>query len=193
MTSAAERNAARWELETIRKRLKTAEEFSAFLETLPASWGKNLKIAQPEDVIVFSKTVWRHQHQGSWLPDGSKVAFPSGHNSMLSMLSTTFCLLGRTGKWDPDRQQGNPMESFQITEHRAAYRADLIKRGYRGGSAIPLTEESHRALLTALYKEATAATSVLQMLSFASTTLACSYMAANVARRLVCWSCKTLP
>ncbi|BDA41869.1 hypothetical protein COCOBI_02-6640 [Coccomyxa sp. Obi] len=101
MASAAARDACRWEHDTISKRQRAAAEFSVFLQTLPAAWGLNMMTARPLDIIMYSEAVWRHQHQGSWLPDGSKVASPSGHSSMLSMLSTTFSLLGRTGPWDP--------------------------------------------------------------------------------------------
>ena len=176
MAAAAARDACRWEAETISKRQRCAAEFLSFLQALPSAWGLSMQTARPLDIIMYSETVWRHQHQGSWLPDGSKVASPSGHNSMLSMLSTTFSLLGRSGPWDPVTLRGNPIDSEEVSSHRAAYRADLVKRGYREGSAIPISEETHRALVAALDSDAAAASSPIQLLTLASTALACTYL-----------------
>lgn len=60
---------------------------------------------------------------------------------MLSMLSTTFIQLGRCGPWDSVTGQGIPIDSAEVSAHRAAYRADLTKRGFQEGSAVPMTEE----------------------------------------------------
>lgn len=177
MLSAAARDSARWEAETIRKRMKVAQEFGSFLSVLPGQWGLTMETAGPIDVIVFSETVWAHHHKGSWLPDGSRVASPSGHNSMLSMLSTTFIQLGRCGPWDNATGQGNPIDSAEVSAHRAAYRADLIKRGYQEGSAVPMTEENHRALIRALDEEAAVpAITTIHFLSLLNTALACCYL-----------------
>ena len=59
MLSAATRDSARWEAETIRERMKVAQEFCTFLSALPQAgqWGLTMDTAGPIDVIVFSETV----------------------------------------------------------------------------------------------------------------------------------------
>ena len=177
MRAAAQRDAARWEADTTRKRAKATQEFCGFLSALPGEWAMTMETASPMEVIVFSETLWTHQHKGSWLPDGRKVASPSGHNAMLSMLSTSFIQLGRCGAWDSATGKGNPIDSAEVSAHRAAYRADLMKRGYQEGSAVPMTEDVHRALIRALDTEAAQpAHDILQWLNLLSTALACCYL-----------------
>ena len=94
---------------SLRCQPEVAEEFQNFLRILLAPWGLTMESASPIDVIMFSETVWAHQHKGSRLPDGSRVASPSRHNSMLSMLSTLLIQLGRCGPWDNATGQGNPI------------------------------------------------------------------------------------
>ena len=157
--------------------MRVAQEFSSFLSVLPSQWRLSMETASPIDIIVYSETVWSHQHQGFWLPDGTKVASPSGHNSMLSMLSTTFIQLGCNGPWDNAAGLGNPIDSAEVSAHRAAYRADLNKHGYQEGSAVPMTEETHRALTRALDQDAAkTGITVIHFLSLLSTALACSYL-----------------
>ena len=73
---------------------------------------------------------------------------------MLSMLSITFNQLGHCGSWDTATGRGNPIDSAEIRAHRAAYRADPTERGYQEGSAVLVTEGTHRALKRAPDQEA---------------------------------------
>jgi len=94
-----------------------AAAFQAWLLSLPARWHRRLATATPEDVVVYSETVWLQQHAGSLLPDGSAVALPFGHNTMLSMLSTTLNLLDRHGPWRPSTGEGNSISSELVSAY----------------------------------------------------------------------------
>lgn len=147
---AAHHEKDRWEPATIQKREQISQEFSAFLQSLPASWGRTIYSCSPLDVLAFVELSWVHQHQGSWLLSGARVASPSGYSGMLSHLSTMFRLMGPCGPWNPSTNEGNPIESESISSHRAAYHAGMLKRGYQEGSAIPISMDDHRALVSAL-------------------------------------------
>ena len=73
--------------------------------------------------------------------------------------------------------QGNPIDSAEVSSHRAAYRADLRKEGYQEGSTVPMTEDTHRALIRAVDQEvAQPAITITQFINLLSTVLACSYL-----------------
>lgn len=173
---AAQRERDRWEPATIQKREQISQEFAAFLQCLPASWGRSIHNCGPLDILAFVELSWVHKHQGSWLPNGSKVASPSGHSGMLSHLSTMFRLIGRCGPWNPLTNEGNPIESEIISSHRAAYHAGMLKRGYQEGSAIPITLDDHRSLIRALDLEIARADSPVKQLDLSCTALACCYL-----------------
>lgn len=95
---------------------------------------------------------------------------------MLSHLSTMFRLVGRCGPWNPLTNEGNPIESEIINSHRAAYHASMLKRGYQKGSAIPISMDDHRALVSALDQELAAPDSPVKRLDLCCTALACCYL-----------------
>ena len=69
------------------------------------------------------------------------------------------------------------IDSAEVSAHRAAYRADLTKCGYQEGSAVPTTEETHRALIRALENDAAKpAITTINFLSLLNTALACCYL-----------------
>ena len=69
------------------------------------------------------------------------------------------------------------IDSAEVSAHRAAYRADLTKCGYQKGSAVPTTQETHRALIRALENDAAKpAITTINFLSLLNTALACCYL-----------------
>ena len=129
-----------WEQDTVRRREKNMQELSAWLSVLPSSWDKTLMTCTPADVLAFMQSHWLLQHQGSYLPDGSSFASPSGVNQCFSSLSTGFTMLGRVGSWDLQQQRGNPVLSPSVAQYRRGYKLEAWRSGYLEGSAIPMTE-----------------------------------------------------
>ena len=69
-----------WEPDTVRRREKTMQELSSWLNQLPVAWGRTLLTCSPADILAFMQGFWLQHHQGSHLPDGSSLASPSGVN-----------------------------------------------------------------------------------------------------------------
>ena len=56
------------------------QELDSWLSILAAIWGLTLQSCTPTDILAFLELSWLHKHAGTYLPDGSHVAFPSGVN-----------------------------------------------------------------------------------------------------------------
>lgn len=78
------------------------------------------------------------------------MSSPSGLNGHCSALSTAFTLLGRSGEWDPETCQGNPIKSPDVSEFKSGYGRQLHAAGYEQGSAVPWTYAEVLVLLDLL-------------------------------------------
>lgn len=166
ITTAHERVLNVWEASTTLRRDRTMQELDAWLSTLPALWGKTLLNCTPTDILAFLERSWLHKHAGTVLPDGSKVASPSGVNLCLSSMSTGFGLLGRLGPWTPATPHGNPIQSAALQHYRKGYGLQIWRGGYLESSAVPMTQDKVSQLLNYLDQQAATSMSPIQQLLF---------------------------
>jgi hypothetical protein len=77
---------------------------------------------------------------------------------MISHLSTSFQLIGRSADWDtfgatwPARS--NPASCMLLRRYKRGYSKDMKKLGYEPCSAYPLSEATYRQLLDGLHRQA---------------------------------------
>lgn len=113
--------------------------------------GKSMKTVTPEDILVFLVQQWLPNHAGSATSSTQHIAAPNSLATVKSHLSKEFELLGRTGAWDPQRQQGNPVESLHLREFVKGYKQHATELGYQKRGAVPLEEAEMIQLLQRLY------------------------------------------
>jgi hypothetical protein len=73
---------------------------------------------------------------------------------MLSQLSTSFEILGRSGMWDAEARTGNPVRCRAITDFKSGYRSSMEGAGYEEASAIEWTQQEVFSMVCGLEKEA---------------------------------------
>jgi hypothetical protein len=123
-------------------------EFASWLSSMPSESGKTLDNCCPGDLLVYMEDHWLPRHPGTMLPNGERVASPSGVNGVLSNLSTAFGLLSRHGEYNDATGKGNPVLSSEVGLYRQGYKNQVWREGYQEGSAVPMTESKYRALIS---------------------------------------------
>jgi hypothetical protein len=83
-TKALQRLHHRWEDATRKRRDRDMVEFASWLSSMPSESGKTLDNCCPGDLLVYMEDHWLPRHPGTMLPNGERVASPSGVNGVLS-------------------------------------------------------------------------------------------------------------
>ncbi|KAL0040328.1 hypothetical protein WJX77_003603 [Trebouxia sp. C0004] len=125
---------------------------------------KSMQTIMPEDILVFLVQQWLPNHAGSGTNSTELIAAPNSLATAKSHLSKEFELLGRTGDWNPQTQQGNSVESFHIREFIKGYKNHAAELGYQKRGAVPLEEADMIQLLQQLYLQQQTLTGTDQLL-----------------------------
>ena len=123
----------------VEARTKASQEFVSWLHRHHP--GYNLLTCSDEHLLDFVSSHWLLAHCGSQLPDGSRIASPSGLQSMLGHLSTTFELISRASPHAPGHLLGNPTKSPLLTRFKLGYARDQFQAGYEVTLAVPIKPE----------------------------------------------------
>ena len=123
-----------------------------------------MKTVTIDDILVFLVQQWLPNHAGSATSSTQHIAAPNSLATVKSHLSKEFELLGRTGAWDPPRQQGNPLESLHLREFVKGYKQHATELGYQKRGAVPLEEAEMIQLLQRLYLQQQSKTGKDQLL-----------------------------
>ena len=123
---------------TVETRLGVSREFVDWLHG--QHLGLTLLTCTDQHLLEYVGGHWLQNHWASQLPDGSCVASPSGLASMLSHLSTTFELVGRSSIHVSGQLYGNPAASSLLSRLKIGYTRDQFRAGYVATSAVPMDD-----------------------------------------------------
>ena len=142
---------SRWDSSTVRKRDAAAQRFSTWMEARAALGVPNMTwaTATPQTVMAYIY-VFSKQHGKPDSATGVRaLAAPSSVSSMVSHLSTTFRLLGRSAPWGPmtPAEDGNPADSYAVQLSLQGYRRRRAHDGWFARAAMPWGPEKLRLLL----------------------------------------------
>ena len=123
-----------------RQELVAVAEFGAWLQHLPAWWGRNLCTVVPEDMVAFMESHWVHHHGRTFVGDDpAPVASASGAKGVLLDLEHYFAALGRSGEWNVALLGGNPCRSFVVKQWCRGYKRNQRVAGVCPVAATPRT------------------------------------------------------
>ena len=126
-----------WVTSTIKARKAAATELSNWFDSLPEGAKCGWPTAGPLDLVHYIEDAWLATHGTFNRADGGTGCAPTSLDSVLSHLTTTFTLLGRTGKWASggDIRRRNPLRSSAVAKYKASFKRLCSGAGYRTGAA----------------------------------------------------------